>query len=434
MRSPFGTLELRGPFAARPALTLNFLNGVLDPRITHTRASTATYIGSDGLLKTASVDQPRFDYDPVTLACKGLLIEGARTNSIRNNTMQGAVSGTPGTMPINWATTVNTTTGVNREVVGTGIEDGISYVDVRFVGTAVGAGSFDLVFETINSVPALTGQSWSLGFFWRLVAGSATGLSSPIRYLYEYTSGGAFVTAPSAGSLSFPTNAPLRQQRVLGSGTLSGGATTAFVRPVVKVNIANGATIDVTLRIGMPQLEFGAFVTSVIPTTTTAVTCAADVLTMTGTNFSRWFNPLEGTFVVDFAAPLLGSSTNSGLIVCGVGGNTTSNRIMMFSGSGKVPVWSLASGGVTSAYNIGANFFTPNETNKFAATYKANDFASCANGGAVATDTSGAVPVGLDRMDIGSAIGGVTQPNGHIRRIRYYPQRLSNTRLQELST
>lgn len=408
--------------AGGPALTLNFLNGVLPPGLTFTRASTATYIGSDGLLKTAAANEPRFDYDPVTLACKGLLIEGARTNSIRNNTMQGAVSGTPGTMPINWATTVNTTTGVNREVVGTGIEDGISYVDVRFVGTAVGAGSFDLVFETINSVPALTGQSWSLGFFWRLVAGSATGLSSPNRYLYEYTSGGAFVTAPSAGSINFPTSAPLRQQRVLGSGTLSGGATTAFVRPVVKVNIANGATIDVTLRIGMPQLEFGAFVTSVIPTTTTAVTCASDVLTMTGVNFSNWYNPLEGTFVWDLGA-------NSGGVAGGVG-NTFDNTQYVSTGSGTV---TIRSGNVDSAVLVAGTLLAGS---KIAWAYKDNDFAACRNGGALQTDALGPVPVGPVRLTVGSNPWTTTGSNsvfGHIRRLDYYRTRLSNADLQRLS-
>jgi hypothetical protein len=33
---------------------------------------------------------------------KGALIEEARTNSIRNNSMQGAVAGSPGTLPTNW--------------------------------------------------------------------------------------------------------------------------------------------------------------------------------------------------------------------------------------------------------------------------------------------------------------------------------------------
>lgn len=60
----------------------------LDSRFTFTRASTATYINSSGLVTTmaaASTNDPtkaRFDHDPTTLAPRGLLLEGASTNLV----------------------------------------------------------------------------------------------------------------------------------------------------------------------------------------------------------------------------------------------------------------------------------------------------------------------------------------------------------------
>ncbi len=72
-----------------PAMMLDFLSGVLDSRITFVRASTATFTGSNGLLQTAAIDAPRFDYDPVTLAPKGLLIEETRTNLLLNSDIAG---------------------------------------------------------------------------------------------------------------------------------------------------------------------------------------------------------------------------------------------------------------------------------------------------------------------------------------------------------
>ncbi|MFZ0615421.1 MAG: phage tail protein I [Chthoniobacterales bacterium] len=48
--------------------------------LTFSRASTATYVGRDGLLKTAAINEPRIEFDPVTGLSKGLLIEGAGTN------------------------------------------------------------------------------------------------------------------------------------------------------------------------------------------------------------------------------------------------------------------------------------------------------------------------------------------------------------------
>ena len=58
-------LELSDDYTTiEPSLKLDFANArALDPRITFTRASTATYVGRDGLIKTAGVDEPRFDHD-----------------------------------------------------------------------------------------------------------------------------------------------------------------------------------------------------------------------------------------------------------------------------------------------------------------------------------------------------------------------------------
>jgi len=87
----------------RPSLDLRFaLAKKLDPRITFTRASSGTYFGPDGLMRTAGVNEPRFDHDPITGQSLGLLIEERRTNGIRNNTFVGAVVGNPGTLPTNW--------------------------------------------------------------------------------------------------------------------------------------------------------------------------------------------------------------------------------------------------------------------------------------------------------------------------------------------
>ncbi len=48
--------------------------------VTFTRASSGTYVGSDGLIKTAAVNEPRFDHNPTTGESLGLLVEEQRTN------------------------------------------------------------------------------------------------------------------------------------------------------------------------------------------------------------------------------------------------------------------------------------------------------------------------------------------------------------------
>ena len=91
-----GGVRNAGPAGA--TLDLNFMfPGSLDPRITFSRASTATWTNASGVIQTAAVNAPRWDYAGGSL--RGLLIEEARTNKVTNSTMAGAVAGTPGTIP-----------------------------------------------------------------------------------------------------------------------------------------------------------------------------------------------------------------------------------------------------------------------------------------------------------------------------------------------
>jgi hypothetical protein len=113
-----------GAVAGDINLDLNFVGATsLNSSVTFTRASTGTFFNSAGVLTSAATNAPRFDFNPSTLAAQGLLIEESRTNSIRNNTMVGAVAGTPGTLPTNWSESLG---GVTRQVVGTGTTNGIT--------------------------------------------------------------------------------------------------------------------------------------------------------------------------------------------------------------------------------------------------------------------------------------------------------------------
>lgn len=73
-----------------PSLALDFTTGSLDPRVTFTRTgNTATVTNSSGVITAINADLPRFDYNPVTLAPRGLLIEEARTNLLLNSVIAG---------------------------------------------------------------------------------------------------------------------------------------------------------------------------------------------------------------------------------------------------------------------------------------------------------------------------------------------------------
>ena len=68
-----------------PAITLDFANSQqLDPRVTFSRSSSATYINSAGQVASAAEHEPRFDHDG-NGECLGLLMEESRTNVVQSS-------------------------------------------------------------------------------------------------------------------------------------------------------------------------------------------------------------------------------------------------------------------------------------------------------------------------------------------------------------
>jgi hypothetical protein len=367
---------------------------------------------------------PRFDYNPSTLAAQGLLIEEQRTNSIRNNTMQGAVAGTPGTAPTNWST-FTALTGLTREIVGTGTESGITYIDVRVSGTPSAAGLFLINFESNTQNVASNGQSWSGSTYCKLQAGSLTGISSLV--LRTSALDAALVEVSTTSQTFTPTTAALSTQRISANHTNT-SASTAYEIVYLRVFLS-GAAIDITLRIGLPQLEQGAFATSVIPTTTTALTRNADVASMTGTNFSSWFNAATGTIYSEWNS--FANSTSRYLVDIEQAASSNDRIDININSSNVVNPRTVVSGSAVGTLTGGT--YTVNTNAKIAFAYASADYASSFNGAtAVTATTAGSLPSSLARMFIGS-LAGFQFANGYIRGIAYYRVRLPNSTLQALT-
>lgn len=410
------------------AINLNFIpiagtSPSLDPRITFTRSTTGTYTNSAGVISSAAINAPRFDYDPVTLEPKGLLIEEQRTNTIRNNTMQGVVVGTPGTLPTNWQKAENSS--LSFAVVGTGTEDGIAYIDIRFSGTSSGTVGSSIQFEQNSQIVAAVGQTWALTSYAKIIGGSMAGIST-IRIGWEERSTSFLASNFSTAPLQ--TGGKLAIGRITHVGT-NGNASTTSIKPYIFFSPTNGAAIDITLRIGLPQLELGAFATSVIPTAGAAATRTADLASVTGTNFSSWYNQTEGTIYLE-AQCLAAIAAQTYLAI----DNGTSNNLITVRTSPSSATFERAQivdGGVTQV-TLEAGGYTATSINNFGFAYKVNDFARSINGSSVLTDTSGTVPT-VNQLFIGSERGQYFV-NGHICRIVYYPTRLSNEKLRALTS
>jgi hypothetical protein len=364
---------------------------------------------------------PRFDYDPVTLAARGLLIEEQRTNSIRNNTMQGAVAGTPGTLPTNWG--LANTGSLTTQVVGSGTSAGISYVDLRISGTTSTTNS-RVYYEAGISIAGSVNQSWTNTQYLAVVGGSTSNVSSVLLIHDENDAAGVLLVRDASASFVSALTSALK--RFSFTNTL-GNASIAFLRPGIQLGFASGATIDITLRIGLPQLELGAFATSVIPTTTAAATRTADVAVMQGANFSNWYRQDEGTLFAEATTqkPPTASGTVYGVAI---DDGTTNNFISPLRFSGSDIRGRVDSGAVIQAQMLTVGVYTVNVYYKSAIGYKVDDFAVSTNGTLGPPDNSGSIPATVVRLSIGALSTLVN--TGHIRRISYWPRRLANAELQ----
>jgi hypothetical protein len=396
------------------------------PAITFTRASNATFFDANGALQTAANDTPRFDHDPATGASRGLLIEESRTNSIRNSQADGAtvgVIGSGGVVPTNWI--MSTPDGIAREVVATGTINGMNYVDLRWNGTRSGGsiGSIQLVPDALAQIVASSGQTWTGNMRIAVVAGSLVGTTNPILSIQERTSGGTFLLGTST---SYTASSNLNQ--ITATRTLT-DATTARVSTAFAATVANGSTVDITLRIAAPQLEQGAFPTSYIPTTTAAATRAADVATVSPV--SSFYSPTESTMVAEFE--VRGALPSARYVQ--FDDETNSNRIVLgLTSGGSVQNFTTVEGSTSLSSSI-ADTLVADTIYKIGAAFSANDAISARNGTVAGPDPTGSVPSGIVRLSLsGQPPTASTRQGLWLRKFAYWPRRLSNTLLEQLTT
>ena len=412
----------------RPSLVLDFQKAeVIDPRITFTRSSIATRTNSYGVLETVAANVPRIDFDPTTLLCNGLLIENQRTNNIRNNTMQGAVAGSPGTAPTNWQV-YGTTNGLTQTIVGTGTENGITYIDIKYAGTSAGSQTNGIYArpESNTQIAASSGQSWTQSVYASLVGGSLSNVTITVG-LIEYSGAGAAL-AGSRTTIT-PTSAGLATQRYTHTRALT-NASTAFVVGGVEITFNAGVAIDITLRIGLPQLELGAFASSVIPTTTTALTRETDIATMSGANFSSWYNAGSGTLFAE-GTVVNNISGTTARTYAELGNAAGTERLNIEARSSTATRARSLTGGATVTATVVYNALGINA--KVIGAYGSDGITATAGGLTPATAASN-IPA-PDTLYLGTNFTATAAGtlNGTLRRITYYPFRLPDAQLQALT-
>ena len=390
-----------------PTLDFNFAEDkTIVPRIgptpTFTRASTATFIGSNGLIQSAAINTPRFDHDPVTLACKGLLIEESRTNlCLRSEEFNDGIwakSSAIVTAPMVTADQVNSPSGA------------LSADRIAFPAVS-GAGAFSLVNQ-VFSQPA--GVVYTASIYLR-------GLVGGEKLWWTWTPNGTTY---------------VRKECILTTAwqrfdfTYTSTAGNNFIQLGVDLRDASqSAQLAQTIFAWGAQLEVGSFPTSYIPTTSTAALRSADVCSITGADFTSFYNPSEGTVSLQ-ATSLMATATagNRTFLSFTDGGYTNQQGIYKTVNSSNLNT-PIGSGVGTTVGTI-----TQGVAFKVAVAFQPSNSAASFNGGAAATVSSAAV-VGINKLELRDATGAPGgHPSCHIARIQYFKKHLPNTELQSLTT
>ena len=360
---------------------------------------------------------PRFDHNPTTGESLGLLVEEARTNlALRSEDFATTWTLGNATVPVSGQTTPAGTTNANS-LTGDGNNS------THLVSQSV---TFTAAVHTL-SVYAKKGTNNFLQ-----IRFGATAIAAGIGFANFNLDTGVVGTVGAGISGSSITAAGNGWYRCSITGTTLAAASNVGLYLVTSATAVSAElnTLTTTVNIWGAQLEAGAVPTSYIPTTTATVTRAADVAQITGSNFSSWYNQTEGTVFAEGNS--FGFSASNYPTFATISDGSSNNRLQYGYITNNSGGYLVSSGGSIVAELYPALSAHPRRA-AFAAV--ANNYAVSYNGASPTIDTAGNMPIGVNQMQIGNLPGAGATNNffGTIKRLTYWPTRLSNQVLQRIT-
>jgi hypothetical protein len=379
-----------------PRLTLDFTTASLDPRVTFTRTgNTATVVNSSGNIALINADLPRFDYNPITLVCKGLLIEELRTNlSLYSSDYSNAVWG--GKTGLSLTTGQSSPDGATNATLLTSTSNGTRFIGQTYTTVAATdyVASFFVKADTTNFVAVSIVDGANQGMWAFNVSTGVVGQN-------------VISTLASTSGIE-PYGAGYYRCWVKATAT----TTTLASRCIPSNGINSGAsTAGNAVYVYGAQFEAGAFATSYIPTTATALPRNADVATITGTNFSDFWQASKGGASV-IATP----STVSGIRPLVQYDDGTADNLIALRGNAANPELQIVDGGAPQV-QLDAGTIVANTPYSLTGWWQTNDCKARQNSGATVSDYTATIPT-VTQARIGS--DGTNYLNGTIATINYY--------------
>jgi hypothetical protein len=370
----------------------------------YTATTTAAITNYIPVLQTASTDTARFDHNPTTRESLGLLIEEQRTNLLTYSSDYTNAA---------WdkSNAVSVTANANIAPDGTQTSGLLVENTANTNHYMFGTATTTAVSTTYSVYAKSAGRNYILLYTSAISGGYSFDLSLGVL-------GAVVGTAPTSQSITSVGNGWYRCS-ITFTATAASNTFRVQLMSSTTNNVYTGNGYSGAYIWGA-QLEAGAFATSYIPTVASQVTRSADSASMTGTNFSSWYNISQGTFYSGF----LCSSSSSDRVFTAVD-SAINGRIWISSGDGAIYLNSTFQAQFSSAAGTSQA--------KRAITYTTNDAAGCLNAGTVGTDTSVIVPNQISQLIIGNNAANAGYLNGWIKNIVYYPIRVTNTNIQSLT-
>ena len=392
--------------------TLEAYQGI-GPTLTCTRAlATATRVNSNRQIETVAADTPRFDHDPVTGESLGLLVERVRTNlCLRSEEFNTT-----------WVASRVTVT-ANQETAPDGFLTADELTennenDEHYIRQAITVAT---ATDHVMSCFAKAGErTW-------LMMGENI-FSSNRRVSFDLANGvvgteGAGVS--DAGMEEFPNG----WYRCWIAWNTTSTTANFDIQPTtgddVLTYLGDGSS---SLYVWGADLEAGVYPTSYIPTTSASVQRNRDLITTTTLD---WFNTTTGSWYVKCR---LNDDEAQTKVVFYIENGWNDRIFSEFNSTQQVRFRSVHSTD-TDGISDGSVSKSINTDVDIAGAYADDDFIAYVDGASSGLDSTAAFPLGatMATFRIGNAVDTGFQPNGHIKELRYYDERLSNTVLEDAS-
>lgn len=412
------------------------------PSVTDYQATTINRLTSTfPKLVYAPVHVPRLDYDPVTGLIRGLLIEDQKTNLL---------SYSEDFANTNWALT-GSSIRVNAMVA----PDGNVAFDRLIENSSASQHSIT------RSMGSLSSQNYTFSVFLKPAGRTWAEIgwndgSTDRSCYFDLTSGN---TGTATGT-AVPYVANIGGGIYRCGVTHSSNVATIFIRSA-SANGTNSYTGNGVsgLYVWGAQLEADSFMSSYIPNQGNVTsTRNADTITVIGTSFNtNWYNPVEGTILIETSSfgNVVGTSGNTIVganAAANIAGNivpfsahyiytmslhsswgtTQHEMVMRYPGIASVNTYNVAYFDANIAQTINKNTVTVQVLS-----YANNNTVYFQDGVFSSLDTNVSIPQVIDRISIGNRGNAPTTNgplNGYVRRLIYYPERLTNAQITTISS